>query len=881
MDFGAGAAGLPALAPVLEDAPTGDPGAGGLALALASPLPAGGAGEAERRGSVLQEAAIKAQLHVREEKLSASASEIAGLKRSNERLKQSSEELAKFLAERDAELEAKTTQLEAVSELVGEVQRLRVVIDANRAGRSAAASTEADPPAGWGAPPPRPGPGVPALPPPISGPVAAAVKTTLLALEGPAPGAPSALALVPAAGRRRPASPPKASPNVQAVALRFLQSMALLRDVSRPMLQFLAKRAATGTLDPGAYVLQEGEVPQRVLMVVAGALAVFVQEGDERVALNEVAANDVLSEMCLVTAEPSTATVQAKTPVQFLSLGRADLDAALAAYPECQQAVRQAAAKRIRTTLMGSERVRRASVVSKGPLQAPDPAALQMPFIIEEEEEDGGAGGRVPDGPLEDLTNEFAVPVVQKSEMMRASEVEARYDIRKLLRTVPLLRQVPDRMITFLVGLVKVRNCLSGEVVVNEDDVAREAYLVLSGTLRISKRGGSQVVLGVAKAGDIIGEASILQGAKRTATVTAVTDSHLLCIHNDDLEKVFAELPGLRSAMMVVMDEREKQNRLAMPSATRMRRKMSMMTPVVEELGPSGGSFDGGSRDAPDAAPREDVYANCAETVRDASGVIESSGGLIRDLEGVVRRLKADQGRRRRSTEAQSRRETELTEALEAERGDRAGLAEQLAAQRRETERAQQQADAIARDHKQALADLAAARAEAQGLREAEERRLREIEEDPEATLLELQKAYAVAAAKERAVLVKQRSTLAVPRTGAGPFHHHGAPAAPAAPAEAEAPNAAAEGLLGALGSVKKEVQSFSESVLVLEGDRKMASVLPGAADVSILVTPGKRKKPFYPADREADRVAQLAVIDSLLDSFQLEDGDVGPTPTQ
>ena len=139
MDFGAGAAGLPALAPVQEDAPTGDPGAGGLALALASPLPAGGAGEAERRGSVLQEAAIKAQLHVREEKLSASASEIAGLKRSNERLKQSSEELAKFLAERDAELEAKTTQLEAVSELVGEVQRLRVVIDANRAGRSAAA----------------------------------------------------------------------------------------------------------------------------------------------------------------------------------------------------------------------------------------------------------------------------------------------------------------------------------------------------------------------------------------------------------------------------------------------------------------------------------------------------------------------------------------------------------------------------------------------------------------------------------------------------------------------------------------------------------------------------------------------------------------------
>jgi len=67
--------------------------------------------------------------------------------------------------------------------------------------------------------------------------------------------------------------------------------------------------------------------------------------------------------------------------------------------------------------------------------------------------------------------------------------------------------------------------------------------------------------------------------------------------------------------------------------------------------------------------------------------------------------------------------------------------------------------------------------------------------------------------------------------------------------------------------------------VLVLEGDRKMASVLPGAADVSILVTPGKRKKPFYPADREADRVAQLAVIDSLLDSFQLEGGDVlGPT---
>ena len=45
-------------------------------------------------------------------------------------------------------------------------------------------------------------------------------------------------------------------------------------------------------------------------------------------------------------------------------------------------------------------------------------------------------------------------------------------------------------------------------------------------------------------------------------------------------------------------------------------------------------------------------------------------------------------------------------------------------------------------DRKQALADLAAARAEARARREAEERWLREVEADPEATPVERQKAH-------------------------------------------------------------------------------------------------------------------------------------------
>ena len=58
------------------------------------------------------------------------------------------------------------------------------------------------------------------------------------------------------------------------------------------------------------------------------------------------------------------------------------------------------------------------------------------------------------------------------------------------------------------------------------------------------------MALGIANHGDVIGEASMLEDGFRTATVTALTDARLLCIHRDHLGGIFRELPDLRQIMV-------------------------------------------------------------------------------------------------------------------------------------------------------------------------------------------------------------------------------------------------------------------------------------------------------------------------------------------
>jgi CRP-like cAMP-binding protein len=94
------------------------------------------------------------------------------------------------------------------------------------------------------------------------------------------------------------------------------------------------------------------------------------------------------------------------------------------------------------------------------------------------------------------------------------------------------------------------------EPVVLEDEIAEGAYLVLSGSLRVHRVGELVRTLST---GDIIGEIGLVAG-RRTATVTAETESQLLYFSPSVSETLYEEVPAIRNALEQVARKRQSRD---------------------------------------------------------------------------------------------------------------------------------------------------------------------------------------------------------------------------------------------------------------------------------------------------------------------------------
>ncbi|MBI1378841.1 MAG: DHA2 family efflux MFS transporter permease subunit [Frankiales bacterium] len=92
----------------------------------------------------------------------------------------------------------------------------------------------------------------------------------------------------------------------------------------------------------------------------------------------------------------------------------------------------------------------------------------------------------------------------------------------------------------------------AGEVLVSEGDPAHDMYVVSSGRLEVVSGGAVLRELG---AGAVIGELSLLTGGRRSATVRAKRDSHLLRVSHASFTAALDADPAARSALTEVLAE--------------------------------------------------------------------------------------------------------------------------------------------------------------------------------------------------------------------------------------------------------------------------------------------------------------------------------------
>jgi len=86
-----------------------------------------------------------------------------------------------------------------------------------------------------------------------------------------------------------------------------------------------------------------------------------------------------------------------------------------------------------------------------------------------------------------------------------------------------------------------------------EDTPADKAYIILSGTVSVRKDGQEIARLG---AGDIVGEAAILNRSLRTASIVALTPLELIHLSAEALQRLSVEMPSFQAALDQVATER-------------------------------------------------------------------------------------------------------------------------------------------------------------------------------------------------------------------------------------------------------------------------------------------------------------------------------------
>jgi small-conductance mechanosensitive channel len=160
------------------------------------------------------------------------------------------------------------------------------------------------------------------------------------------------------------------------------------------------------------------------------------------------------------------------------------------------------------------------------------------------------------------LQNELPTPVTQ-IEMTKAPDIADKLgpeEIRDVLTEASLFRNsLNAEQREKLAGLSRAIEFPRGSVLMKQGDQASAMYVVMEGAISIciATPGGEQQEVAISATGDVVGEMSLMTGAPRTATVTALTRTRVLEITKEDIADMLKENPELFEGFSRVLAQRQ------------------------------------------------------------------------------------------------------------------------------------------------------------------------------------------------------------------------------------------------------------------------------------------------------------------------------------
>lgn len=122
-----------------------------------------------------------------------------------------------------------------------------------------------------------------------------------------------------------------------------------------------------------------------------------------------------------------------------------------------------------------------------------------------------------------------------------------------LLEKVALFSGCTKKELRELAGIADETTVTDGTVLIREGQPGREFFVLIEGTVKVTRKGRKVAELG---AGDWLGEIALITSGPRTATATATSDVDLLVITDRRFRSVVETMPSIALKVLAGVGER-------------------------------------------------------------------------------------------------------------------------------------------------------------------------------------------------------------------------------------------------------------------------------------------------------------------------------------
>jgi small-conductance mechanosensitive channel/CRP-like cAMP-binding protein len=159
------------------------------------------------------------------------------------------------------------------------------------------------------------------------------------------------------------------------------------------------------------------------------------------------------------------------------------------------------------------------------------------------------------------ITIPFPIRTLHVERRAARTVQEDQEEARTILRDEPLFECLSDAQIENLVKEARLNYFGRGERVIQEGAEGDSMFVLLRGDAQVSvSRNGSSIPVATLSAGDCFGEMSLLTGERRTATVRAESDCHVMEISKPVMAEVIRDSPDCLERLSELLAKRKLEN---------------------------------------------------------------------------------------------------------------------------------------------------------------------------------------------------------------------------------------------------------------------------------------------------------------------------------